>query len=147
MTIMPKKQTHLRIPYVYERERERERENQTQCKCMIRKGKSHNDSQGCTWCGVADFWRLFASHLQGAVSLNPDRTSLVEGWKPVYTRCNAPFWFGAVSSVKTNNQKYLLKKKNSIHIKQSKYSLKKKNIFTIFLKYPHKISQINSQSF
>ena len=26
MTIMPKKQTHLRIPYVYERERERERE-------------------------------------------------------------------------------------------------------------------------
>ena len=43
---------------------------------------------------------FFAPHLQGQFSLITNRTSLVKGWEPFYTRCGAPFQFGAVNLVK-----------------------------------------------
>ena len=46
------------------------------------------------------FGGFFALHLQGQFSLIPNRTSLVKGWEPVYTRCGAPSQFGAVNLVK-----------------------------------------------
>lgn len=54
----------------------------------------------------------------------------MDGWKPVYTRCDAPFWFSAVSSVKIIIIIKTLNPHQTTHtydiIKQSKYSLKQK---------------------
>ena len=77
--------------------------------------------------------------------LNPDRTSLVGRWKPIYTRYGAPFRFGVVSSVK-KQPKYL--KKFSIHIKQPIQNYQTIQIFIKKKKNKHiqNISQIPTQN-
>ena len=109
---------------------------------------------GCTRCSAAGLEGFFAPHLQGRVFLIPDRTSSVEGWEPVYTRCAARYRFGTVSSVNfsffqvpntmqitTPNHIMLIKKnknkkknKTQIFYKQTKTKKEKKitNKFTIF---------------